>query len=125
MLAIVIADAPEPSGDLDAVGIDARGLFGFALEARWLVLRVEAAPGGVEWCAECDVAPDFVREVFVGLVPAVFVLIEIEDRQGGGFVVVHLFALPFILHEWELFAPFGGYFLDRVDFFISFFMLIP
>lgn len=125
MLAVVIPNAPEPSCDLDAVRCDACGLFGFAFEAWWLILWVETASGGFERCAEREMLPDFVREVVVGLVPAVFVLIHVEDGQGGCFVVVHLFALPFILHEWELLAPFVGDFLDRLDFFIALFMLIP
>lgn len=125
MLAVVIPNAPEPASDLDAVRCDARGLFGFAFEAWWFILRVETAPGGVERCAEREMLPDFMREVIVGLVPAVFVLIHVEDGQGGCFVFVHLFALPFILHEWELLSPFVGDFLDRLDFFVALFMLIP
>lgn len=125
MFAVVIPNAPEPSCDLDAVGIDARGLFGFAFEAWWLILWIETAPGGVERCAECEVSPDFMREVVVGLVPAVFVLIHVEDGQGGCFVVIHLFALPFILHEWELLAPFVGDFFDCLDFFVALLVFIP
>ena len=121
----MISDAPEPASYLDAVRCDARGLFGFAFEAWWLILWIETAPSGVERCAECEMLPDFVREVVVGLVPAVFVLIHVEDWQGGSFVVVHLFAFPFVFHEWELLAPFVGDFLDRFNFFVGLFMLIP